>query len=83
MSAVMMMQLMTWNYALPQSQHCSLSPSMIANPRLGHSIYPFSHPVRCLLDLRMEESHRPREWNMSRFCMVDFVQGPNLTRTLP
>ena len=83
MSAMMMVQLATWDYALSASQHCRLSPRMIANPRLDHSLYPFSHPVICLLGLRMEESHPWREWNMNRFCTVEFVQGPNLTQTMP
>ena len=70
------------NYTLPESQHSLLSPTMIASPRLGFSVYPFSHPLTCFLDLQMEECHPPREWNMNLFCMVDFVQGPNRTQTL-
>ena len=80
----MMVPLMKRNYALPvQSQHCGLLPPMIASSRLDHSLYPFPHPEIYLLSLRMEECHPWREWNMNRFCTVDFVQGPNQTQTLP
>ena len=69
-------------YALLESQHCPLSPTMIAILRLCYSVYSFAHLVICLLDLQMEESHPWREWNMNRFCTVDFVQGSSLTLTL-
>ena len=46
-----------WNYALPASQHCRLSPKMITSSGLDHSVYLFPHPELCLLSLQMEESH--------------------------
>ena len=82
MSAVMV-QIMTWNYALPASKHRRLSRAMIASSWRHHSVYPFSHPEICLLGLRMEGIHPWREWSMHRFYTADFAESPNLILTQP